>query len=105
MITVDANTAAKAQELLSKIGKPNLRIRVLSGGCSGLEYKIEPAEAPTSEDLAFDAAGFRILVERRSVIYVAGSALVYESSLMQSRFRLVNPNAVTTCSCGESFSV
>lgn len=105
MITVQPEAAAKAKALLAKMGKPNIRVRVLSGGCSGLEYKIEPADAPTSDDLAFDADGFKLLVDRRSIMYVAGSILTYESSLMKSTFRLVNPNATSTCSCGESFSV
>lgn len=105
MISCDVNAAAKAQQLLQKMGKPNLRIRVLSGGCSGLEYKIEPADAPTEQELTFEGNGFKILVDRRSIIYVAGSVLTYESSLMQSRFVLKNPNATSTCSCGESFSV
>jgi iron-sulfur cluster assembly protein len=105
MITVDTEAAAKATELLGKIGKPNIRIRILSGGCSGLEYKIEPADEPTSDELSFAADGFQILVDRRSIIYVAGSVLTYESTLMESAFRLQNPNATSTCSCGESFSV
>jgi iron-sulfur cluster assembly protein len=105
MITVEAAAATKARELLAKVGRPNIRVRIISGGCSGLEYKIEPADAPGSDDLAFDAEGFQVLVDRRSVMYVAGSALTYESALMESKFRLVNPNATATCSCGESFSV
>ncbi|MBI2343849.1 MAG: iron-sulfur cluster assembly accessory protein [Deltaproteobacteria bacterium] len=105
MITVDPVAAAKAKEILAQIGKPNIRIVVLSGGCSGLEYKVEPADMPTAEDLVFEANGFQVLVERRSVIYVAGSTLTYQSSLMQSKFVLVNPNARATCSCGDSFSV
>lgn len=105
MITVDDKAAAKVRELLARMGRPNLRIRILSGGCSGLEYKIEPADLPDVNDLAFDAGGFQVLVERQSAMYVAGSTLTYESSLMKSAFRLVNPNATSTCSCGESFSV
>lgn len=105
MITVDAQAAAQARHLLAKLGKPNIRIRILSGGCAGMEYKIEPTDAPTSEDLVFDADGFQVVVERRSIIYVAGSTLTYESSLMQSHFVLNNPNATGSCSCGESFSV
>ncbi len=105
MITIDEKATAKARELLAKIGKPNLRVRILSGGCSGLEYKIEPAELPGENDLAFSADGFQVLVDRRSVIYVAGATLTYESSLTQSTFRLINPNATATCSCGTSFSV
>lgn len=105
MITVESNAAGKAKQLLVKLGKPNLRVRVLSGGCSGLEYKIEPADAPTENELAFEGGGFKIFVDRRSIMYVAGSVLTYESTMMTSRFILQNPNATSTCSCGESFSV
>lgn len=105
MITVEPLAAVKAQELLTKLGKPNLRIRILSGGCSGLEYKIEAANEPTEQDLVFTASGFGIVVDRRSVIYVAGAVLAYETQQMSSRFVLKNPNATSTCSCGESFSV
>lgn len=105
MITVEPQAAEQAKRLLAKLGKSNIRVRVLSGGCAGLEYKIEPADAPTSDDLSFQADGFQILVDRRSIIYVAGSQLTYESSLMKSTFKLVNPNATGSCSCGESFSV
>lgn len=105
MITVESHAADKALQLLAKLGKPNLRVRVMSGGCSGLEYKIEPADAPAADELVFEGGGFKILVDRRSIIYVAGSVLTYETHKMSSRFVLHNPNAASTCSCGESFSV
>lgn len=106
MIIIDDAAANQAKKLLEKLQRPNIRIRILSGGCSGLEYKIEPADAATPDDLTIDnPQGFQVLVDRRSAIYVAGSTLTYESSLMQSRFRLINPNATSTCSCGESFSI
>lgn len=105
MITVDAKAALRVKGLLAKLGKPNLRVRVLAGGCSGLEYKLEPADLPGTDDLAFPQEGFSLLVDRQSIIYVAGSELVLEESLMRSALRLRNPNAVGTCSCGESFTV
>lgn len=105
MITIAPEAAEKARQILAKMGKPNIRIRILSGGCAGLEYKIEPTDTPTSDDLAFAGGGFQILVDRRSIIYVAGSHLTYFSSLMHSGFKLENPNATGSCSCGESFSV
>ncbi len=105
MITVDERAAEQAAKLLEEMGRPNLRISILSGGCAGLEYKIEPADDPGPNDLVFDAAGFKVLLDKRSAIYVAGSVLTYESSLMQSRFVLKNPNVTASCSCGSSFSV
>lgn len=105
MISVEPKAAVRARGLLAKLGKPNIRIRVNAGGCSGLEYAVEPADAPGPDDLAFDQEGFKVLVDRRHVVYVAGSELFLEQSLMKTAFRLRNPNAVATCSCGESFSV
>lgn len=105
MITIDPSAIAQAQRLLEKMGKSYIRIRVLSGGCSGLEYRIEPADTCTPDDLAIPSDGFSVLIDRRSIIYVAGSVLTYENSLMKSRFKLENPNATSSCACGESFSV
>lgn len=105
MITVAANAAARVKALLGKAGRPNIRIRVIAGGCSGLEYKVEPAGEPGDGDLAFVQAGFKVLIDKQHVVYVAGSELVLEESLMQTSFRLKNPNALQTCSCGTSFSV
>lgn len=82
-----------------------LRVAVRGGGCSGLSYLIEWAEAPRERDKIFEKDGVRVFVDPKSYLYLAGSQLGYEETLMASGFRLENPNVKTACGCGESFSV
>jgi len=107
LITVSPQAAERARQLLAKIGKPQgaLRVKVLSGGCSGLSYKLEPAEQPSPQDTVIETQGIRVFLDKKSLLYLAGSELYYESGLMGSGFKFKNPNAVASCSCGESFTV
>lgn len=82
-----------------------IRVSVRGGGCSGLTYLIEWAEAPRERDKVFERDGVRVFVDPKSYLYLAGSQLGFEESLMASGFRLENPNVKTACGCGESFSV
>lgn len=108
LFTVSDNAAKKAQALLQKLGKPGaaLRVRVVSGGCSGLEYKIEPdAEAPKPEDTVVESRGVKVYLDAKGLLYLAGSELDYATSLMSSGFKIHNPQAAAECSCGQSFTV
>ena len=75
------------------------------GGCSGLAYVIEWAEAPKERDKIFEKDGIRVFVDPKSYLYLLGSELRYEETLMASGFKLENPNVKTACGCGESFTV
>lgn len=107
LITVTPGAAERAKQLLNKVGKPNgaLRVKVESGGCSGLSYKLEPADAPGPHDTVVETQGIKVFLDKKSLLYLAGTELSYESGLMGSGFRFKNPNAVASCSCGESFTV
>lgn len=108
MLTVSDAAAKKAQALLQKIGKPEaaLRIRVVSGGCSGLEYKIEPdVEAPKATDTVIESRGVKVYLDAKGLLYMAGSELDYSSSLMSSGFKIRNPQSAAECACGQSFTV
>jgi len=107
LITVSDRAASKAKTLLEKNGQQAaLRIRVISGGCSGMEYKLEPDfDPPKPEDKVVEAKGIRIYLDPKGLLYIVGSELDYESSLVGSKFKFKNPNAVAECSCGESFTV
>jgi iron-sulfur cluster assembly protein len=107
LITVTPQAAERAKQLLAKVGKPQgaIRVKVDSGGCSGLSYKLEPADAPGPQDAIVEAHGVRVFLDKKSLLYLAGSELSYESGLMGSGFKFKNPNAVASCSCGESFTV
>lgn len=82
-----------------------LRIAVKGGGCSGLSYFMEWAERPRERDKIFERDGVRIFVDPKSYLYLLGTELAYEDGLMQSGFKLQNPNAKVACGCGDSFTV
>jgi iron-sulfur cluster assembly protein len=95
------------KRLIEDRGTPNagLRIAVKGGGCSGLSYTMDWAEAPREKDRIFERDGVRVFVEGKSFLYLAGSELTYEQTLTSSMFKLQNPNVKSSCGCGESFSV
>ena len=82
-----------------------LRIAVKGGGCSGLSYTMDWADAPREKDRVFERDGVRVFIEGKSFLYLAGSELTYEQTLMASMFKVQNPNVKSVCGCGESFSV
>ncbi len=80
-----------------------LRIFVSGGGCSGLQYGMALDAAAGENDMVFEDAGVRIFVDSISMMYLSGSVVDYEDSLMGGGFRIDNPNAVSACGCGHSF--
>ena len=107
MITVSDEAAAKVRDLLTKEGKPSsgLRLAVTGGGCSGFQYKLEFSEAPGEMDAVIESKGVKVFVDPKSSLYLNGVILKYDDGLMGAGFQVENPNARTTCGCGESFSV
>jgi iron-sulfur cluster assembly protein len=105
-----ALTEAAAQKLLflaereGKIGQ-TMRVGIQGGGCSGLSYTFAFVEQPETRDKVFEAYGARVCVDPKSLLYLGGSVLDWQESLMKSGFVLKNPHEVKSCSCGESFSV
>lgn len=108
MITVSEN--AKAQVLnLMKEGNIKegsfIRVGVDSGGCSGLSYKLEFDAATKEGDQVFEDKGVKIVVDKKSFLYLVGTELDYSGGLNGKGFTFNNPNASRTCGCGESFSI
>jgi iron-sulfur cluster assembly accessory protein len=105
LIKLTAAASTKVSSLLSKQGRPSgvLRVSVVGGGCSGLQYKMDLQDGPANRDILVETAGVRVVVDPKSALYVTGSELDYLDAL-QGGFKVTNPNAATTCSCGESFS-
>lgn len=104
---ITAAAAARIQRLRDERQTPEagLRVAVRGGGCSGLTYAIEWAEGPRERDKLFERDGVRVFVDPKSFLYLMGSELAYEETLMASGFKLQNPNVKTACGCGESFSI
>lgn len=107
LIKVMPNAAAKLTSLLTKQGRSEhgaLRVAVVGGGCSGLQYKMDLQDRPQNRDFLVESAGVRVVVDPKSALYVTGSELDYVDALTDGGFKVKNPNAATSCSCGESFS-
>lgn len=105
LIRLTANAATKVNSLLTKQGRPSgvLRVAVVGGGCSGLQYKMDLQDGPANRDILVETAGVRVVVDPKSALYVTGSELDFADAL-EGGFKVKNPNAATSCSCGESFS-
>lgn len=105
-LSLGDSAVERLRKLLAERGTPStgLRIQVKGGGCSGLQYDMSWAEQPKERDKVFEREGVRLFVDPKSYIYLVGTVLEYQESLMESGFKLVNPNAKQTCGCGTSFS-
>jgi|TARA_R110000824_G_scaffold164685_13_gene341089 iron-sulfur cluster assembly protein len=103
------NTAKKeiTNLLVEETTKDGLRIAVRGGGCSGFQYDLKfiSEDEATNMDQEFVINDVRVFIDPKSSLYLDGVVLNYEDGLMGSGFRIENPNAKTTCGCGESFSV
>ncbi|MBA2742853.1 MAG: iron-sulfur cluster assembly accessory protein [Chthoniobacterales bacterium] len=106
MIKVTENASRKLTSLLQKQGRPEgaLRVAVIGGGCSGLQYKMDLVDGPANRDIMVNSAEVRVVVDPKSALFVSGSLLDYSDDLQKGGFKVTNPNAVAHCSCGESFA-
>jgi iron-sulfur cluster assembly accessory protein len=106
LIKVTENAARRLSSLLEKQGRPQgaLRLAVIGGGCSGLQYKMDLVEGPAPRDILVRSSNVRIVVDPKSALFVSGSVLDFSDDLQKGGFKVTNPNAVAHCSCGESFA-
>ena len=106
MVKVTENASRKLISLLEKQGRPNgaLRVAVIGGGCSGLQYKMDLVDGPANRDILVQTSNVRVVVDPKSALFVSGSVLDYSEDLQKGGFKVTNPNAVAHCSCGESFA-
>ena len=106
MITLTERAADRVRDLLQREGRPKaaLRLRVTSGGCSGLRYELAFDEVRDA-DHALEQHGVAVVIDPKSATHLAGCTLDYSDGLNESGFQIENPNAETTCGCGESFGV
>jgi iron-sulfur cluster assembly protein len=108
MITVSENAKQHAIELMQNENRPQdsfIRVGVEGGGCSGLSYKLEFDNQLKEGDQVFEDKGIKIVVDKKSFLYLIGTELDYKGGLNGKGFEFNNPNASRTCGCGESFSV
>ena len=108
MISITEKAKNKIIELRSKEGRTDnhhIRVSVKGGGCSGLMYDLDFDDASRPGDQVFEDQGIKIMVDKKSLLYLLGTQLDFSDGLNGKGFQFVNPNATRTCGCGESFSV
>lgn len=107
MIKVTDTAKQKAITLMAEDGKADafIRVGVEGGGCSGLMYKLEFDTVIQENDKEFEDNGVKIVMDKKSVLYLAGTILDFSGGLNGKGFVFNNPNAGRTCGCGESFSL
>ena len=104
-VSLTPAAADRARTLLTEKGASWLRLAIRGGGCSGMMYHMDWVEAPQDLDKTFDCEGVQVCVDRKSYLYLNGTELDYEVSLVRQAFVFNNPMAERSCSCGESFMV
>ena len=104
---VSERAAQQIARLAAERGTPNaaLRVAVKGGGCSGLTYAMDWAETPRERDKVFERDGVKVVIDPKSYLYLMGSELTYQESLMASGFKIENPRIKAACGCGESFAI
>ncbi len=107
LVDISDSAASYIRESAASQGREEgVRLRILAGGCAGLEYKLDlldKGEAVRVGEREIVANGVRLLMDLKSAIHVTGSVIDYEDGLLRRGFRINNPNATSTCSCGDSF--
>ncbi len=83
----------------------HVRVAVKGGGCSGLMYDLEFDDKITDSDDVFEDQGIKLIVDKKSLLYLLGTTLDFSDGLNGKGFQFVNPNAARTCGCGESFAI
>ena len=109
MIKVSKSARKKVSQLMEEDGfspvQDFIRVGVKSGGCSGLSYDLTFDKSKAEEDRLFEDNKVKILVDKKSLLYLLGTTLEYSGGLNGKGFVFNNPNAQRTCGCGESFSL
>jgi iron-sulfur cluster assembly protein len=105
VVSMTSRAADKLKEIITKQGRDDLALRVYvtPGGCSGFSYGMTFAEGREEDDTLIEQNGVRIVVDPMSAMYIKGSEIDFVDALMGGGFALRNPNAVSSCGCGQSF--
>lgn len=108
LMSIAPAAAVFARQKLAQRGTPDAAVRlgIKGGGCSGFSYVIQFDDEPARErDTVYEVDGVKFYVDKKSLVYLAGSLLDYEKTLMFQGFKFRNPNEATSCGCGHSFTV
>lgn len=97
--------AERVRDVMARTDKPYLRVGVKNGGCAGMEYVMDYADAPEAHDEVVEDRGVKILVASKAILFLLGSEVDVETTKLHSRFVFRNPNETDACGCGESVTI
>ena len=106
VVTITEAAAQKVKQLMDRDKRDEsfgLRVKVVGGGCSGLQYQLVFDNERQEWDQEFEQNGVKVLVDTKSAVYLVGSTVDYVDDLNGTGFKIDNPNATSTCGCGQSF--
>jgi len=105
IVTLTENAASKVKEYMKaeKKGQYGLRIMVVPGGCAGYQYGMDFEKEPQKDDLVITQQGVKMFIDKKSAGHLVGTSIDFVDSLQGSGFKINNPNATSTCGCGNSF--
>ena len=106
MITVTESAANRIRDMISKRGSGvGLRVAVTESGCSGYKYALDYAEAVATDDIVVEQDDAKVVIDRKSLDIIGDTEVDYVKDGLNQSFKFNNPNAVSECGCGESFSL
>lgn len=105
VVSLTEAAAERVKAIIADGQKPYLRVGVTKGGCAGMEYVMEYADAPAPLDEVVEDQDVKILVKADAVLFLLGSVIDYETTRLTSRFVFRNPNETDACGCGESVTI
>ncbi len=101
-VTITTKAAAQIAKLMADGGHQGLRIGVKKGGCAGMEYTMEYVDSVEPNDEVVEQDGAKVIIAPMAQMFLFGTEIDYETSLLESGFKFRNPNVVDACGCGES---
>ena len=105
-VTLSARAARRIVDILKTETQPSaLRVAVTGGGCSGFQYNFALDDAQLDEDTVVERDGAKVLIDPVSLDFLAGSEIDFTDDLIGQAFKVINPNATSSCGCGTSFAV
>ncbi len=104
-VTLTDEAAKRVKEIMEERGAGYLRVGVTNGGCAGMEYVMDYATAPEPLDEIVEDNGVTILIDAKAVLFLLGSVVDYETTLLHEKFVFKNPNQTDACGCGESVTI
>ena len=104
-VTLTEAAATRVKKLMADRDLGYLRVGVKNGGCAGMEYVMDYVEAPESMDEVVEDNGVKILVDAKAVLFLLGSVVDFETTMLHEKFVFRNPNQTDACGCGESVTI